>query len=340
MCECAKIICLRCKLSGHEPLDCGMMEDWKENLDKVMDHLNLEWKKKNTKKCPHCKVDIQKNEGCMHMTCRHCHHEFCWMCLGDWSKHGSQTGGFYQCNLYKKGIDDADDEEKMKEELIKRLQFFTDRYFEQKRSVDLTETKLKEIEKMLYEDEECDVSRFSKEHNDEMEFYLEAYSYLYLCRNFVLHTYPLSYRIIDAEANLLFTQTQSMLTHSLETFNKFLVENPIESFIKKVDGNIYHSDTFAGKKAELVDLHNSLNLQFKGAQFSFTNKEFRDKVRQMFSKAKNSKIGWYERKIEDMEGDVPAGPPENWYCTQCTFWNHGNQQAVCTMCGLQGRPDN
>ena len=26
-----------------------------------------------------------------------CGHEFCWMCKGDWSKHGSATGGYYQC---------------------------------------------------------------------------------------------------------------------------------------------------------------------------------------------------------------------------------------------------
>ena len=35
------------------------------------------------------------------MTCSQCRHEFCWICLGDWSEHGSATGGYYQCNLYE-----------------------------------------------------------------------------------------------------------------------------------------------------------------------------------------------------------------------------------------------
>lgn len=33
------------------------------------------------------------------MTCK-CRYEFCWLCLGAWSEHGSSTGGFYRCNKY------------------------------------------------------------------------------------------------------------------------------------------------------------------------------------------------------------------------------------------------
>ncbi|KAF2205923.1 hypothetical protein GQ43DRAFT_361380 [Delitschia confertaspora ATCC 74209] len=39
--------------------------------------------KELTKKCPgkRCGWGIEKNEGCDHMTCSKCHHEFCWICL-------------------------------------------------------------------------------------------------------------------------------------------------------------------------------------------------------------------------------------------------------------------
>ena len=42
--------------------------------------------------------------------------EFCWLCLGDWSKHGSATGGFYKCNIYeeKKKSGDLNEDEKAK----------------------------------------------------------------------------------------------------------------------------------------------------------------------------------------------------------------------------------
>jgi ariadne-1 len=56
----------------------------------------------NSKPCPKCKRPIEKNHGCMHMTCTPpCKFEFCWLCLGAWSDHGERTGGFYACNRYE-----------------------------------------------------------------------------------------------------------------------------------------------------------------------------------------------------------------------------------------------
>ena len=45
----------------------------------VEGELNLEGLE-DVKKCPECNVNIEKNGGCMHMTCR-CKHEFFWCCL-------------------------------------------------------------------------------------------------------------------------------------------------------------------------------------------------------------------------------------------------------------------
>lgn len=63
---------------------------------------NLRWILVNTKMCPKCRTPIEKNQGCNHMTCRKhsCSFEFCWLCMGAWSDHGTQTGGFYKCNKF------------------------------------------------------------------------------------------------------------------------------------------------------------------------------------------------------------------------------------------------
>lgn len=38
-----------------------------------------------TEPCPNCGVSIQKDEGCDHMVCAKCKHEYCWRCLGPYS---------------------------------------------------------------------------------------------------------------------------------------------------------------------------------------------------------------------------------------------------------------
>lgn len=53
----------------------------KEHKEAQENQANTEWKQTNTKQCPHCKVAIEKNNGCNHMTCNQCRHEFCWICL-------------------------------------------------------------------------------------------------------------------------------------------------------------------------------------------------------------------------------------------------------------------
>jgi ariadne-1 len=50
-----------------------------------------------TKPCPKCGVRIEKNGQCVHMTCRHCKHDFCWLCKADWRGH---AGSYYSCAKY------------------------------------------------------------------------------------------------------------------------------------------------------------------------------------------------------------------------------------------------
>ena len=77
------------------------------------------------------------------MTCRNpaCSYEFCWLCLGPWSEHGSSTGGFYKCNIYetKKKSGDLDEADKARgdaENEIERYTFYFERYENHQKAID------------------------------------------------------------------------------------------------------------------------------------------------------------------------------------------------------------
>lgn len=96
LCKCSGTFCFTCKNEAHRPVDCETVRQW--NVKNSAESENLTWIIANTKPCPKCQRPIEKNQGCMHMTCSQCSYEFCWLCLGSWKEHGDGTGGYYACN--------------------------------------------------------------------------------------------------------------------------------------------------------------------------------------------------------------------------------------------------
>jgi hypothetical protein len=80
--SCAFSFCRSCKEPWHADSTCEQHKQWKIDNGQA-DNLYENWARENTKNCPSCLRPIQKNGGCNHMTCSHCRHEFCWVCLVD-----------------------------------------------------------------------------------------------------------------------------------------------------------------------------------------------------------------------------------------------------------------
>ncbi len=91
-CHCKHNFCFGCNLSDHLPAPCSLVKRWLKKCEDDSETAN--WISANTKECPKCQSTIEKNGGCNHMTCRKCKHEFCWMCMGLWSEHGTS---WYEC---------------------------------------------------------------------------------------------------------------------------------------------------------------------------------------------------------------------------------------------------
>ena len=98
-CSCGFSFCYTCGSEYHSPVSCSIVRQWQLKCANEADNLN--WILENAKPCPSCSRPIEKNHGCMHMTCSVCKHEFCWLCGEPWSVHSQKTGGFYACNRYK-----------------------------------------------------------------------------------------------------------------------------------------------------------------------------------------------------------------------------------------------
>jgi len=121
---CGNTYCFNCsdpEIGDHRPCVCELARKWMEKATDEQE--NITWLTANTKRCPKCHAAIEKNGGCMHMTCQKqsggCGYEFCWLCRGPWSEHGSATGGYYQCNKYATSAAKKEDDaaEKSRKEL-------------------------------------------------------------------------------------------------------------------------------------------------------------------------------------------------------------------------------
>ncbi|KAA0710337.1 Ankyrin repeat and IBR domain-containing protein 1 [Triplophysa tibetana] len=113
--DCGKghLFCWECLGDAHEPCDCDTWKMWLQKVSEMRpeelagvgeayeDAANCLWLLTNSKPCANCKSPIQKNEGCNHMQCAKCKYDFCWICLEEWKKHSSSTGGYYRCTRYE-----------------------------------------------------------------------------------------------------------------------------------------------------------------------------------------------------------------------------------------------
>lgn len=120
-CICGLDYCFLCGEQAHDPCSCDQLRRWTRKGND--ENENLTWILANTQRCPNPKCDypIEKNQGCNHMTCSRCRHEFCWICLRDWRDHG---GSFYDCNKFKEDGSLSSERATAKRESNRYLHYF------------------------------------------------------------------------------------------------------------------------------------------------------------------------------------------------------------------------
>ncbi|XP_053568749.1 cullin-9 [Bombina bombina] len=87
--KCSWLSCFTCSFpEAHYPASCSHMSQWMDDGG-FYEGMTVEAQSKHltkliSKHCPSCQAPIEKNEGCLHMTCAKCNHGFCWRCLKPW----------------------------------------------------------------------------------------------------------------------------------------------------------------------------------------------------------------------------------------------------------------
>ncbi|XP_039062268.1 probable E3 ubiquitin-protein ligase ARI7 [Hibiscus syriacus] len=197
-CLCSYRFCWNCTVEAHRPVDCDTVTKWM--LKNSVDGENMNWILNNSKICPKCKRPIEKNLGCMHMTCTPpCSYEFCWLCLGPWSQHGSNTGGFNSCNGYeaakKKGSVDTKFRRDMAKNSLERYTHYYERWASNQSSRERALEDLHRMESELME-KLCNVQCTTK---GQLKFITDAWLQIVECRRVLKWTYAYGYYLPQHE---------------------------------------------------------------------------------------------------------------------------------------------
>lgn len=233
-CHCSFVWCWACGDEAHRPADCKTAHKW--NVKNSAESENISWIRANTKKCPKCHKPIEKNQGCNHMICPKaggCGHEFCWLCLGEWTTHGTSTGGYYQCNIYDKNSKEGKhaDEEKTRKDAkhaLDKYMFYFERYMDHDRGMKLTVKEEQDIEgkvQTLHDKHGFEII--------ELQFLYDALRQVRACRRVLKWTYVYGYYLEEAgpEKNL-FEHLQKNLEEKTDCLHEML-ERDFETFFSE-----------------------------------------------------------------------------------------------------------
>ncbi|XP_022102326.1 ankyrin repeat and IBR domain-containing protein 1-like isoform X2 [Acanthaster planci] len=237
------IFCWDCSGDAHEPCCC---ENWKKWQDKIAEikpeelastdtetelAANCLWLVTNAKPCPKCAAPIQKNDGCNHMKCTKCKHDFCWVCLEAWSKHSSETGGYFRCNRFEvvskvdekaeSMLTDAEKKHCEMQELNRFIHFYT-RFKNHGLSHSLEEPLLR---KAAFKMRKLG-SRSGPAGLEATKFIEESIQELLRARRILRFSYPYGYYLEDREGSKqIFEFMQNELEEATETLSQMVARH-------------------------------------------------------------------------------------------------------------------
>lgn len=338
-CRCSYSFCWNCTEEAHRPVDCGTVAKW--ILKNSAESENMNWILANSKPCPKCKRPIEKNHGCMHITCTPpCKFEFCWLCLGPWLDHGERTGGFYACNRYETAKQDGvyDETEKRREMAKNSLERYT-HYYErwatnqssrEKALADLQQMQTVHLEKLS--DKQC-------QPESQLKFITEAWLQIVECRRVLKWTYAYGYYLPEHEhaKRQFFEYLQGEAESGLERLHQ-CAEKELQVYLNADEP----SKDFNEFRTKLAGLTSVTRNYFENLVRALENGLSDVDSHGACSRAASSKsLGGGSSKGKGSRGKGTASRSSSaarnlddsghWSCEYCTFANV-KSATICQMC--------
>jgi ariadne-1 len=247
-CECGNQFCFGCGSEAHDPAPCKAVLEWLKKDNSLILWLRENRKAKDVKNCTGCHEIIEKNQGCKHMTCRNCKHEFCWLCYQPW--HGHQET---LCNNYEQ----KDKEQELKESMgdssaagLRRYQFYFTRFENHQKSIKFAERIRVDAEKKMNKMQDMEGTSLNQ-----VTFLLEAVNTVIDCRRLLQWSYPWSF-ILDDGSSLKthFKMHQDMLEELTEELSG-MTEQPLAKLMgtKQRTAIINHTRVIQKFKQNIID---------------------------------------------------------------------------------------
>ncbi|XP_057957773.1 probable E3 ubiquitin-protein ligase ARI8 [Malania oleifera] len=335
-CLCTYSFCWNCTEEAHRPVDCGTVAKW--ILKNSAESENMNWILANSKPCPKCKRPIEKNQGCMHITCTPpCKFEFCWLCLGAWSDHGERTGGFYACNRYEAAkqegaYDEAERRREMAKNSLERYTHYYERWAtnqssRQKALADLHQMQTVHLEKLS--DKQC-------QPESQLKFIIEAWLQIVECRRVLKWTYAYGYYLPEHEhaKRQFFEYLQGEAESGLERLHQ-CAEKELHTYLNAESP----SKDFNDFRTKLAGLTSVTRNYFENLVRALENGLSDVDVQGACSRTTTSKGGGGKGRGGRGKGSTSrsVGSSKNvddsghWSCDQCTHANVKSSTS-CQMC--------
>uniref|UniRef100_A0A1I7TGW7 RBR-type E3 ubiquitin transferase n=1 Tax=Caenorhabditis tropicalis TaxID=1561998 RepID=A0A1I7TGW7_9PELO len=205
ICPCGMMFCSSCGNDTHEPISCGLLKLWLKRQEDDSETAN--WINVHTKECPKCHVAIEKNQGCNHMTCRECKHQFCWLCMKPWSGHAN-------CNRYEDAERIA--QQSITRSNLERFLFYTGRYNSHRESL--------EHEKKLKETVEFKIRQLAMSDYGwvDAQYLKRAVEVLADSRKTLMNTFAFAFYLEKDNNSIIFESNQSDLQLATESLSRIL----------------------------------------------------------------------------------------------------------------------